>query len=445
MYDLKINNATLVNEGHQFNGAVLVKDKKIAQIIKGSTNQDAVKTIDASGLILIPGVIDDQVHFRQPGLTHKGNIWSESRAAAAGGVTSYMEMPNTNPQTIDQNALKEKFNIASKDSLVNYSFYIGATNDNLEELLKTDSKNVCGVKIFMGSSTGNMLVDNLESLQNIFSQVELPIAVHCEDENIIRANTEKYRNLLGDNIPFSYHPIIRNEESCYKSSCLAVELATKYGTRLHILHISTGKELGLFTAGGDLHKKKITSEVCVHHLWFNDSDYEKYGSKIKWNPAIKSKKDQEALFNGVLNDKIDVIATDHAPHTIEEKSKQYFGAPSGGPLVQHSLTAMLEFYKNGKISLEKVVHKMCHAPAEIFHISKRGYLREGYWADLVLVDLNTPWTVNKSNLLYRCGWSPFEDLQFHTKVHTTIVNGSVIFMEDKLIEGNSGLPLEFER
>jgi dihydroorotase len=445
MYDLKIINATLVNEGRQFLATVYIKDKKIASIKEDGPTLEASRTIDASGLFLIPGVIDGQVHFRQPGSVHKGTIWSESRAAAAGGVTSYMEMPNTNPQTINHTNLKEKFDIASRDSLVNYSFYIGATNDNLDELLKTDRKNVCGVKLFMGSSTGNMLVDNPESLRKIFSQVGLPIAVHCEDEGIIRANTEKYRNLLGENIPFSYHPVIRNEECCYKSSSKAVELATKYGARLHILHLSTGKELELFTPGGDLYNKKITAEVCVHHLWFNDSDYEKYGSKIKWNPAIKSKKDQEALFNAVLNDKIDVIATDHAPHTIEEKGKPYFGAPSGGPLVQHSLPIMLEFYKNGKISLEKITDKMCHAPAEIFHVSKRGYLREGYWADMVLIDLNKTWQVDKSNILYKCGWSPFENLEFHTKVHTTIVNGSVVYTDDKLMDGTYGVALEFER
>jgi dihydroorotase len=445
MHDLKIINATIINEDRQFVGSILIKDKKIDKIIEGRSNQESIETIDASGLMLMPGVIDDQVHFRQPGLVYKGTIWSESRAAAAGGITSFMEMPNTNPQTIDQNALKDKFAVASKDSLVNYSFYIGATNNNLDELLKTDRRNVCGVKIFMGSSTGNMLVDNPESLKNIFSQIELPIAVHCEDEDIIRANTEKYRNLLGENIPFEYHPIIRNEESCYKSSSLAVELATKFGSRLHILHLSTAKELTLFNAGGDLYNKKITSEVCVHHLWFNDTDYELYGSKIKWNPAIKSEKDQMALFNGLLNNKIDVIATDHAPHTIEEKSKTYFNAPSGGPLVQHSLPVMLEFYKNGKISIEKVVNKMCHAPAEIFHVSKRGYLREGYWADMVLVDLNKTWKVTKSNILYKCRWSPFEDLEFHSKVHTTIVNGKVVYTDDKLIEGSNGLALEFER
>jgi dihydroorotase len=445
MYDLKIINATLVNEGRQFKATVYIKDKIIASISDDTPNQEALQTIDASGLYLIPGVIDDQVHFRQPGPVHKGTIRTESRAAAAGGVTSYMEMPNTNPQTIDQITLAEKFSIASRDSLVNYSFYIGATNNNLNELLKTDRKKACGVKIFMGSSTGNMLVDNIESLRNIFSQVDLPITVHCEDEGIIRANTEKYRRLYGEKIPFSFHPVIRNTESCYKSSSLAVELATKYGTRLHILHVSTAKELELFTAGGDLYNKKITAEVCVHHLWFNDTDYEKYGANIKWNPAIKSKEDQKALFNAVLNDKIDVIATDHAPHTTEEKANSYFSAPSGGPLVQHSLPVMLEFYKNGNISLEKIVQKMCHAPADIFHVSKRGYLREGYWADMVLVDLNKTWKVDKSTILYKCGWSPFEGLEFRSKVHLTFVNGSIVYTADKLIENSCGLPLEFDR
>jgi dihydroorotase len=445
MFDLIIKNATLVNEGQSYNGTVLIKDGKIASIIKGPTNQKSKQLIDATGLHLIPGIIDDQVHFRQPGLTHKGDINSESRAAAAGGVTSYMEMPNTKPQTIDQSALKEKFSIASENSLVNYSFYMGATNYNMDELLKTDPLNVCGIKIFMGASTGNMLVDNPESLKSIFSQVKLPIAVHCEDENIIRANTEKYKNQFGDNIPVEYHPLIRDTEACYKSTNLAVDLATKYNSRLHILHLSTAKELELLKRGGDLKNKQITSEVCVHHLWFNDSDYQKYGSRIKWNPAIKTKNDQEALFNALLEDRIDIVATDHAPHTIEEKNQSYFNTPSGGPLIQHSLLVMLEFFKQGRITIERIVDKMCHAPSEIFKVSKRGYLREGYWADIVLIDLNKRQLVKPSNLLYKCGWSPFEGFEFNSKVHTTIVNGNIVYSNEKLIEGSCGRSLEFNR
>ena len=445
MIDLLIKNATVINEGLRFIGSVLVDQGKITEIIEGECQGTARQVIDATNLILIPGVIDDQVHFREPGLTHKADIWHESRAAAAGGITSFMEMPNTKPQTIKQQALQDKFNIAREKSLVNYSFYIGATNDNLDELLKTDPKNVCGIKVFMGASTGNMLVDNPESLRNIFSHAHLPVATHCEDETTIRTNLEFYTNKFGKNIPIRYHPLIRSEEACYKSTSLAIELAEKYNTRLHVLHLSTEKELNLFKPGGDLSKKRITSEVCVHHLWFNESDYEKAGARIKWNPAIKTEKDQNALMNALISNRIDIVATDHAPHTAEEKSRDYFEAPSGGPLVQHSLVAMLEFYKKGTIPLEKIVEKMCHAPADIFHVSKRGYIRKGYWADLTLVDLNNPWLVTKDNILSKCGWSPFENVRFTSKVMKTIVNGVTVYDNEQIMENKASAPLEFER
>ncbi len=445
MHDLLIHNATIINEGRQFIGSVSIVDKKIDAIVEGRCDLSASRTIDASKLVLIPGVIDDQVHFRDPGLCYKGDVRTESRAAAAGGVTSYMEMPNTKPQTITQRALADKFDNAKKNSLVNYSFYMGATNDNLDELMKTDPKTVCGIKIFMGASTGNMLVDNPESLRKIFAKANILVAVHCEDESTIQKNTQKFLDKYGESIPFTCHPIIRSEEACFKSSSYAVDLATEFGTRLHILHISTAKELELFSTNNDLKSKQITSEVCVHHLWFNDGDYEKLGAKIKWNPAIKTAKDQNALLEGILNNKIDVIATDHAPHSIEEKNNPYTTAPSGGPLVQHSLVAMLEFYKQGKISLEKIVEKMCHSPADIFHIENRGYLREGYWADCVLFDLNDAWKVDKSNLLYKCGWSPFEGIEFGSSIHTTIVNGAIVYENGSIVEGSCSMPLQFLR
>ncbi len=445
MPDLLIQNATIVNRGEKFRGSVVVDAGKIISVDRTDNNIRAKKTIDATKLILIPGVIDDQVHFRDPGLTHKGDLFTESRAAAAGGVTSFMEMPNTKPQTITQQALADKYEKARKLSLVNFSFYMGTTNDNLEQLLQTDRSNVCGIKIFMGSSTGNMLVDNKDTLREIFSQADLPIAVHCEDEETIQSNTAIYKKKYGDSIPFSYHPIIRSADACYKSSSLAVDLATKYGTRLHILHLSTGKELGLFSSDADRKKKQITAEVCVHHLWFNQLDYDKFGAKIKWNPAIKTAEDQKALLAGLLEGKIDVVATDHAPHTIAEKSNSYFRTPSGGPLVQHSLVAMLELYHQELISIEQVVDKMCHAPSDIFQVSKRGYIDEGNWADLVLVDLNKPWEVDSSNILYKCGWSPFEGQKFQSRVHTTIVNGNVVYSNGELIEGTTGDRLLFDR
>jgi dihydroorotase len=445
MPDLLIKNATIVNEGRRYKGSVLIDNQKINAIYEGESSIHADKIIDANDLFLLPGVIDDQVHFREPGLTYKGDIRSESRAAAAGGVTSYMEMPNTQPQTITQSLLNEKFNIAQSSSLVNYSFYIGATNNNVKELLKSDPKHVCGIKVFMGASTGNMLVDNPKSLRDIFSAAHMLVAVHCEDETIIRANVEEYRNRFGETVQMKYHPQIRSEEACYSSSPQAVELASKFGTRLHILHLSTGKELQLFKAGGDLRTKQLTNEVCIHHLWFNQSDYQQLGTRIKWNPSIKSASDQSALFQGVLDDKIDIIATDHAPHTLEEKGKNYFQAPSGGPLVQHSLTAMLEFYKRGSITIEQIVNKMCHAPAEVFHISKRGYIREGYWADLVLVDLNKPWRVEKSNILYKCRWSPFEGTEFSSSIVATLVNGNRVYEHGQIQEGSTAMALTFDR
>ena len=445
MHDLVIHNASLINEGEQYEASVIIDDKRISSVIRGSTETRGREDLDGRGLLLIPGVIDDQVHFREPGLTHKADISHESRAAAAGGVTSFMEMPNTNPQTITQKALRDKFELGRKNSLVNYSFYIGGTNDNLNELLKTDPTHVCGVKVFMGSSTGNMLVDNPESLEKIFSGVRLPIAVHCEDETTIRENMAKAKEDYGEEVPISMHPQIRSEKACYLSSSLAVKLARKHNTRLHVLHLSTGKELELFDTDKDLKAKQITSEVCVHHLWFNDSDYASKGSKIKWNPAIKTRKDQAALLKGLLENRIDVIATDHAPHTLEEKSHSYFRAPSGGPLVQHSLVAMLEFYKAGKISLEQIVHKMCHAPADIFRVSRRGYIRKGYWADMVLVDPAGSWKVKPGNILSKCGWSPFEDHEFSSRIHTTIVNGSMVYHDGHIVENSAAMPLEFDR
>lgn len=441
-------NATIINENKKFIGHILIKDGMIEDIFQEKT---AISTlsydnyIEARGKLLIPGIIDDQVHFREPGLTHKAEISTESKAAVAGGVTSFMEMPNTNPQTVTQELLNKKFDIAKEKSLANYSFYIGATNDNIDELLLTDPSKVCGIKIFMGSSTGNMLVDNKASLEEIFSQAPVLVAVHCEDEETIKQNSAKYKELYGENVPIKYHPAIRSDEACYKSSSLAVELAKKYNTRLHILHLSSEKELELFDEKTPLKEKRITAEVCVHHLWFDEADYEKLGASIKWNPAVKKKSDREALLNGLLLNKLDVIATDHAPHTLEEKKNSYFKAPSGGPLVQHSLQVMLELYHQGKISLEKIVEKMCHAPADLFQIDKRGYLRKGYWADIVLVDLNTKQKVEKSNLYYKCKWSPFEDYEFKSKISHTFVNGNLVFENGVFNENIKGKALLFNR
>lgn len=443
-----IKNARIINEGRIFKGAVLIDGELIARIFEGNDIPEAYEigaiVIDAAGKYLVPGAIDDQVHFREPGLTHKGEIATESKAAVAGGVTSYMEMPNTNPQAVTQEILEQKYQRAAEVSAANYSFFMGATNDNLEEVMKTDGKKVCGIKIFMGSSTGNMLVDNEEVLSEIFKNTKLLVATHCEDEPTIVRNTAIYREKYGEFVPISAHPKIRSAEACFKSSSKAVELATKYGTRLHVLHISTADEMKLFSSA-KVADKHITAEVCVHHLWFDEHDYIAKGTLIKWNPAIKSAADKAALWDALRNDKIDVVATDHAPHTLQEKEHSYFKAPSGGPLVQHSLVAMLEMSKNGMIMPEKVIEKMCHAPADLFRIDRRGYIREGYYADLVLVDAAHSWVVSPENILYKCGWSPFEGMEFSHRVSSTFVNGKLVFTDGKVISGIQGKRLEFNR
>lgn len=439
-----IKNATCVNEGKKFNADLLVKNGRIERI----DNEIAApnykhQVVNAEGLLLLPGAIDDQVHFREPGLTHKAEIYTEAKAAVAGGVTSFMEMPNTNPQTTTKQALEAKFQRASQVSLANYSFFFGATNDNLEEVLRVDKNNVCGVKIFMGSSTGNMLVDNEQVLEKIFANCDHLIATHCEVEGIIRANTQKAIEQFGEDIPFAQHPIIRSEEACYKSSEYAYNLAQKHGTRLHILHISTGKETNLFSNELPLSKKRITTEACVHHLWFTDEDYEQLGSLIKCNPAIKKQSDRDTVFKALLDNKIDIIATDHAPHTWDEKQAKYLQAPSGLPLVQHSLQMMLEHAKAGRISIERVVEKMCHAPAECFNLMERGYLREGYMADLVLVDPNKSYQVSKSNILFKCAWSPLEGTVFSNTIHSTFVNGNRVYHLGDVNESTKGERLTF--
>lgn len=440
-----IKNANIVNEGKVFKGNVLVDDEIISEISENEITVNADKIIDAQGKYLFPGCIDDQVHFREPGLTHKAEIYTEAKAAVAGGITSYMEMPNTVPNTFTQDLLEDKYKRAAEVSLANYSFFMGASNDNLEEVLKTDPRMVCGIKVFMGSSTGNMLVDKRETLEGLFSKCKMLIATHCEDEATIRHNMEVYREKYGEDVPMTCHDEIRSEEACYKSSSLAVELAKKYNTRLHILHISTAKELSLFDNTKSLKEKRITAEACIHHLWFSDEDYKTKGSLIKWNPAVKKASDRDAIFKAVLENRIDVIATDHAPHTLEEKKQTYFKAPSGGPLVQHSLNAMLEFYKQGKISLERIAEKMAHAVADCFQIEKRGYIRKGYYADLVLVDLNGSYTVDKNNILYKCGWSPFEGVTFHSVITHTFVSGHPVFENGKFDESRKGKRLTFER
>lgn len=445
MGKILITNANIVNEGKTFRGNVLIEDEVISKISESEIKSSADKIINAEGKYLLPGVIDDQVHFREPGLTHKAEIYTEAKAGVAGGVTSYMEMPNTVPNALTQELLEQKYKRASEVSLANYSFFMGASNDNIDEVLKTNPRNVCGVKVFMGSSTGNMLVDNRATLENIFSKCKLLIATHCEDEATVRANMEKFKAKYGENIPVEYHPQIRSEEACYKSSSLAVELAKKHNARLHILHISTAKELELFDNKTPLKQKRITAEACIHHLWFSDEDYKTKGNLIKWNPAVKTKNDRDAILKGVLENKIDVICTDHAPHTLEEKKQPYFKAPSGGPLIQHSLVAMLEFVYQKKLTIEKVVEKMSHALADCFHIEKRGYIREGYFADLTLVDLNSPWIVNKSNILAKCGWSPFEGQTFHSKVTHTFVNGHLVYNEGSFDELKKGQRMLFNR
>ncbi|MFY7672100.1 dihydroorotase [Tenacibaculum sp. MEBiC06402] len=440
-----IKNANIVNENTVFNGDVLIKDEFIAKIatdIKPSA-EDIV--IDAKGKYLIPGMIDDQVHFREPGLTHKANIAAESKAAIAGGITSFIEMPNTVPQATTQELLEDKFDIASKTSYANYSFMFGGTNDNLEELLKTNPKNVAGIKLFLGSSTGNMLVDNEEVLEKIFSSTKMIISVHCEDEKTIRDNTAKFKEEYGEDIPIKYHPIIRSEEACYLSSSKAIELAKKTGARLHVFHLSTAKEMELFRNDIPLEEKQITAEVCIHHLWFSDADYDKKGTHIKWNPAVKTANDRAALWEALLDDRIDVIATDHAPHTLEEKANVYTKAPSGGPLVQHAVIALFEKVKEGVISVEKVVEKMAHNPAKLFQVSKRGFIKEGFYADIVLVDPASSWEVSKDNVLYKCGWSPFEGESFSSKITHTFVNGVLMYDNGTFNEETKGKRLLFDR
>ena len=447
MSSILIQNAAIVNEGSIFNGDLLIIEELIAAI--GNSDEMKIpkdcRIINANGFYLFPGVIDDQVHFREPGLTHKGDINSETRAAVAGGMTSFMDMPNTVPQTITVDTLNEKYRLGSEKSLINYSFLIGATNDNLDEIMKTDPKEVPGIKLFMGSSTGNMLVDNEQALRDLFKSARLPISAHCEDENTIRKNTEIYRNKYGENIPFEMHSLIRSREACFISSNYAIRLAKEYDTRLHIFHLSTADEMKLFSNELPLEKKKITAEVCVHHIWFDESSYEEKGALIKWNPAIKTRFDRDALINAVNNNIIDVIATDHAPHTLKEKMNTYFNAPSGGPLAQHSLVAMLELWHRRVFSLEKIVEKMCHNPAILFNIKERGFIREGYKADLCIINTDGPWTVSKENILYKCGWSPFEGQTFRSKVLTTIVNGTVVYDDGVINEDYRGQRLMFDR
>jgi len=437
-----IVNAKIVNEGKVTEGDVLINGDRIDKIGQGLSS--AGRTIDAKGTYLLPGLIDDQVHFREPGLTHKATIYTESRAAVAGGITSYMEMPNTVPPTFTQELLEQKYQVGSRDSLANYSFYMGTSHDNLDEIMRTDLRRVCGLKIFMGSSTGNLLVDDPETLRNIFSRFPGLIASHCEHEPTIRKNMELYREKFGEQIPVSFHPQIRSAEGCYLSSSTAIELAKEFGTRLHILHISTERETKLFSSELPLEKKKITAEACIHHLWFNDSDYERLGMNIKWNPAIKTAADQAAILQAVLHDRIDVIATDHAPHTKEEKAQSYFSAPSGGPLVQHSLVAMMAMVRQGKITIERIVEKMCHNPAILFRIQDRGFIREGAFADIVLVDPQKSWKVDASNILAKCGWSPFEGQEFNASVTHTFVSGNLAYENGKVVEGTPGKRLTFQ-
>ncbi|WP_317898275.1 dihydroorotase [Aurantibacillus circumpalustris] len=439
-----IKKATLVNEGEIGIYDVLIEREFISRIEREIDNTGNYKEINAEGLLLLPGAIDDQVHFREPGLTHKGEIYTEAKAAVAGGVTTYMEMPNTVPQATTVTELEKKYTRASQCSLANYSFFMGGTNHNLEEALKVDYSKVCGLKIFMGSSTGDMLVDHQPVLEGFFSKIKALIATHCEFDPMIKENQARIVAEYGEDIPAYFHPVIRNADACYKSSSMAVELAKKHNTRLHVLHISTAKELSLFSNKIPLKEKRITAEACIHHLWFCDDDYEKKGNYIKWNPSVKSAYDRDKIFEAVLNDTIDVIATDHAPHTIEEKEQSYLKAPSGGPLVQHSILAMLDFYHAKKISLEKIVQKMSHNVAELFRIEKRGYIREGYFADLVLVNLNKPTTVTKESLLYKCGWSPFEGHTFKSSISKTFVSGHLVYDEGKFDESKFGKRLSFK-
>ena len=441
----KLLDAKLVNEGQIVSKDVLVEDAFITRIDTDLSSVATDRTVDAQGAYLLPGLIDDQVHFREPGLTHKATIGSESRAAVAGGITSFMEMPNTVPNTLTQALLQDKYDIAARDSLANYSFYMGVSNDNLDEVLRTNSQEVCGLKIFMGSSTGNMLVDSEQTLRNVFEKAELLVATHCEDEPTIRHNMQHYREQYGEDVPIALHPVIRSEEACYRSSSLAVSLAHEYNTRLHVLHISTARELSLFDRDLPLAEKRITAEACLHHLWFSDQDYEEKGTMIKWNPAIKTSQDREALLQAVANGPIDVLATDHAPHTLAEKQNTYFKAPSGGPLVQHQLVTLFELFHHGKLSLETIVQKACHNPAILFQVDRRGYLREGYYADMVLVNPDKPWTVTRDNVLSKCGWSPFETYTFRSSVTHTWVSGHLAYEAGILHDQQTGMRLRFSR
>lgn len=443
-----IHRATIINEGTSFSGSVLLEGERIVRIFKDEVPEAVMNScrqiIDAMGFYLIPGVIDDQVHFRDPGLTHKGDLYTESRAAVAGGVTSFMEMPNTKPQTVTLEALEQKMEVAAGKSAANFSFYLGATNDNMDQLQKFDPGKICGVKVFMGASTGNMLVDNETTLRRIFAEVDALIATHCEKEDIIRENSDRYRKKLGDVIPIAYHPQIRSAEACYRSSAQAIELADRYGARLHVLHLSTAREMSLFS-NAPLAEKKITAEVCVHHLWFSDKDYDRLGTLIKWNPAIKTEDDREALRHALQQGKLDVVATDHAPHLLSEKEGGCLQAASGGPLVQHSLQVMLELARKGVYTNEMVVEKMCHAPARLFRVKERGFIREGYYADLVLIDPIMSHTVAAENLLYKCGWSPFEGETFGCTVAKTFVNGQIVYEDGKVVDNLYGMPLLFVR
>lgn len=446
MSSFLIRNALIVNERKTFQGDLLIQAGLIAEIAPAITIFPAgTQIIDAEGKYLFPGIIDTHVHFREPGLVYKADIYTESKAAVAGGVTSFMDMPNTFPPVLTQELLQDKYDIASKKSIANYSFYMGTSNDNIEEVRKTNPANVCGIKIYLGSTTGNMLVDYPESIERLFKIKEMLIAVHCEEESIIKENSRVIKQKYGDAPPPSCHPVIRNEECCYHSSHHAIELAKKHNTRLHVVHVSTAKETGLFDNIVPLEQKKITSEVCPHHLWFSDKDYAEKGNMIKWNPAIKTDHDKTGLLKALLENKIDTIATDHAPHTHNEKEQAYFSCPSGGPMVQHSLTVMLELHKQKKISIEDIVQKMCHAPATCFHVNKRGYIRKGYWADLVLVDLNSLWTVEKNNILYKCQWSPLEGETFHSRVTHTFVNGNLVYTNGSFTESEKGQRILFDR
>lgn len=444
MSKIVIKNGLIINEGQQLYRDLLIEHGKICQIAK-SIDASEAREINAKGLLILPGIIDDQVHFRDPGLTQKASIATESKAAIAGGVTSYLEMPNTKPQTTTHEALDNKLAKAAKDSWANYGFYFGATNENLETLRTLDTKKACGVKVFMGSSTGNMLVDDEETLAAIFSESPLLIATHCEDEETIQANTKYYREKYDESIPFHFHPIIRSHKACYLSTQKAVSLAQKYNARLHILHLSTADELPLFTPGQDITKKKITAEVCVHHLWFDDKDYDHKGALIKWNPAVKSAKDKEALREGLKTHHLDIVATDHAPHLLSEKQNTYFNAPSGGPLVQHSLLAMLELWKKGVFTLELLVEKMCHNPAKLFDIDKRGFIREGYHADLVLVNPTQKYVVDENPIHYKCNWTPFSGEAFSTNIETTIINGEVAYHKGEFAPVSYAKALEYNR